>query len=236
MHLCTKRNFNVQAIDNKNISMTIDTKPISIDIAATRAPHANHTIRIKNSHYAGLEQQMDKWKPYEVNFLLGDFNARLLEQLPQECTIIAKHIYRTPTSTIQDLSEQQQQNRELFTEFCLSRKMIPMNTWFDKPSPFLATYRNLNTTQFSRTEIDMNTHAQMDYILINDRWKNAISNITTIQETILTILDADHALLIADVHLKLAQKSETNDNFSCKVTGLPPRPKNMLTICSSSRK
>ena len=113
---------------------------------------------------------MDKWKPYEVNFLLGDFNARLLEQLPQECTIIGKHMYRTPTSTIQDLSEQQQQNRELFTEFCLSRKMIPMNTWFDKPSPFLATYRSLNTTQFNRTEIDMNTHAQMDYILINDRW------------------------------------------------------------------
>ena len=52
---------------------------------------------------------MDKWKPYEVNFLLGDFNARLLEQLPQECTIIGKHMYRTPTSTMQDLSEQQQQ-------------------------------------------------------------------------------------------------------------------------------
>ena len=195
--------INVQAIDNKNISMTIDTKPIPINIAATHAPHANHTIRIKSSHYAGLEQQMDKWKPYEVNFLLGDFNARLLEQLPQECTIIGKHIYRTPTSTIQDLSEQQRQNRHLFTEFCLSRKMIPMNTWFDKPSPLLATYRNVNTTQFNRTEVDMSTHAQMDFILINDRWKNAFSNITTIQET---ILDADHALLIADVHLKLAQK------------------------------
>ena len=37
--------------------------------------------------------------------------------------------------------------------------------------------------------------------------ENAISNITTIQET---ILDSDHALLIADVHLKLAQKKRDN--------------------------
>ena len=55
---------------------------------------------------------MSKWKNHEINIVLGDFNARLMEQLPEETHVIGKHIYRHPTSTIEDLSEQQ--NRQLF--------------------------------------------------------------------------------------------------------------------------
>ena len=205
----------IQATDHQHILMTINTKPISINIAATHAPHANHTTQTKNIHYETLGQHVDKWKPHEVNLILGDFNARLLEQLPQESTIIGKHVYRESSSTIQDLSEPQQQNRHLFTDFCLSRKLIPMNTWFDKPTPLLATYRSVGTQAFNRAEININTHAQMDFILINDRWKNSVHNITPVHET---ILDSDHALLIADVHVKLSQnKTEENERLPAKI-------------------
>ena len=57
------------------------------------------------------------------------------------------------------------------------------------------------------TEFDTNTHAQMDCILINDRWKIPISNIALVHET---ILDSDHALLIPDVHVKLAHKKRVS--------------------------
>ena len=91
---------------------------------------------------------MSKWKNHEINIVLGDFNARLMEQLLEETHVIGKHIYRHPTSTIEDLSEQQQQqNRQLFIDFCMTQQMIPMNTWFEKTTPQLARYRN-TTTQF----------------------------------------------------------------------------------------
>ena len=149
--------------------MTIDTKPIPISIAATDAPHSNHTMRHKNEHYNYLEKKCDEWKPHEMNLCVGDFNARLMEQLPRENTIIGRHTSHTTASNIQDLSEPQKENRHLFTNFCLSRKMIAVNTCYEKLVPLLATYRNPNTTKFNRQAIDASTHAQLDCIRTNDR-------------------------------------------------------------------
>ena len=136
---------------------------------------------------------------------MGDFNARLMEQLPEETHVIGKHIYRHPTSTIEELSEQQRQNRQLFSEFCLTQQMIPMNTWFEKPTPQLATYRAAATTFFDLTRTDTRTHGQLDYILMNEPWKNTIKNVSNIHET---LLDSDHALLIADMQVRLAAKGK----------------------------
>ena len=57
--------------------------------------------------------------------------------------------------------------------------------------------------------------------------ENAISNITTIQKS---ILESDHTLLIADVHLKLAQKNETIKNLSRKNTGPPAESKHAYNL------
>ena len=186
------------------MSLTIGSNPIPINMAATHAPHAHHSLQSKTKRYEELSNQMSTWKNHEINLIVGDFNARLMEQLPQESSVIGKHICRNDSSNIQDLSEQQRQNRDLFAEFCLTRKMIPMNTWFDKPTTDLATSRGVTTTHFDKQIVNPNTHVQLDYILISDRWKNS-KNIKSVQET---ILDSDHALLIADIKIKLANTKQ----------------------------
>ena len=193
----------VCAINNKIMCLRIEATPVCINLAATHAPHAGHSMQNKTQHYELLTQYMSKWKNHEINIVLGDFNARLMEQLPEETHVIGKHIYRHPTSTIEDLSEQQQQNRQLFIDFCMTQQMIPMNTWFEKPTPQLATYRNTTTQFFDLTRVDTRLYGQLDYILINDPWKNAIKNVSNIHET---LLDSDHALLFADMQVRLAVK------------------------------
>ncbi len=154
----------VCAVNNKIICLRVEANPVCINLAATHAPHAGHSVQ-KLTHH------MSKWKNHEINIVLGDFNARLMEQLPEETHVIGKHIYRHPTSTIEELSAQQRQNRQLFSEFCLTQQMIPMNTWFEKPTPQLATYRATATTFLDLTRTDTRTHGQLDYILMNELWK-----------------------------------------------------------------
>ena len=155
----------------------------------TLQPHMSRMLatayNVKGSHYELLSQHLRKCSNHEINIVLGDFNARLSEQLPEETHVIGKHIYRTSTSTLEDLSEQQRQNRQLFVDFCLTHKLIPMNTWFEKPTPKLATYRSTTTTHFDLSGVNTATHAQLDYILINDTWRNSIKNIYNIHETLL---------------------------------------------------
>jgi hypothetical protein len=197
--------FDVCASDSSNIALKIGTRPIRINIAATHVPHAGHSLQRKSSHYELLSQHLRKCSNHEINMVLGDFNARLSEQLPEEAHVIGKHIYRTSTSTLEDLSEQQRQNRQLFVDFCLTHKLIPMNTWFEKPTPKLTTYHSTTTTHLDLSGVNTATHAQLDYILINDTWRNSIKNIYNIHET---LLDSDHALVVADMHVRFASKNK----------------------------
>ena len=195
----------IAATNNKIISLSINDVPIRINILATHAPHAGHTKQDKATHYDSLTQQISGWKRHDINVVMGDFNARLIEQLPGENRSIGKHIYRNDASTIEQLSETQKHNRQLFTEFALTHDLIVMNTWLEKPVHKLATYRGPTTQQFSNHNINTDTHAQMDYIMINDTWKNSIQNVDSIQTT---LLDSDHALIIADLKVKFATKKK----------------------------
>ena len=195
--------IDVSACDNKNIALGVNTSPIAINIAATHAPHAGHNTHRKTNHYDTLSHPVSKWEQHEINIILGDFNARLMEQLPEERQIIGKHIYRQASSSSDDLSEQQRENRQLFTDFCTSQRMVPMNTWFEKATPLLATFRDTSTSLFQLGWVDTATHGQLDYVLVNDTWKNACKDTRCIHET---LLDSDHALMIADMHVQFAAK------------------------------
>ena len=55
----------------------------------------------------------------------------------------------------------------------------------------------------------------MDYILINSAWRNAITNCENIYHT---IINSDHALLIAIVKVKLVtkKKNQIPTNIKCR--------------------
>ena len=55
--------------------------------------------------------------------------------------------------------------------------------------------------------LGIHKYAQMDYILINDLWKNAVTDAWT---TVLNTVVTDHKLMIADVRFKLKKKPPNN--------------------------
>ena len=73
---------------------------------------------------------------------------------------------------------------------------------FQKESARLVTYRNVTRPNFS-APYTTDHYAQLDFVLINQRWKNSITNVeTTLQHSITT----DHKLLVANLSTKLAHK------------------------------
>ena len=74
----------------------------------------------------------------------------------------------------------------------------------------------------------VNKFAQIDYILINRQWGNAVQDVEHIHHT---LLDSDHALLIAKIKVKIADKRkiytktqnkfwDPTDNELCKYNQL----------------
>ena len=72
-----------------------------------------------------------------------------------------------------------------------------------------ATYRNATAPVFDLEQIDSTKFAQIDYVLINSAWRNAVTNVENVHHT---IINSDHALLIATLKVKLATKKKFNTN------------------------
>ena len=142
--------------------------------------------------------------------IAGDFNTRLVERLPGEETHIGPFIYSDGIKNIEMLSPKQLENRIMFMDFIQEHNFIAQNTWFEKPMPSLATYRRLDVPSFT-DEVDLNKFAQMDFILINNKWKNSVKDVyTTLDQPILS----DHKLLICCMTQKLAQSKKNTKQSS----------------------
>ena len=120
---------------------SFDTSPLRMNVIAAYAPHAGKSKNEKLKFYKELNDVFDNISSHEINIILGDFNARLMEQLPHEIDIFGSYIFREDNSTIEQLSEQQQENRQYFAELCQERRLVVMNTMFQKDSARLITYK-----------------------------------------------------------------------------------------------
>ena len=84
------------------------------------------------------------------------------------------------------------------------RNMILLSSTlcFRKTSPI--TYRNVAAPNF-HPPYTLDRYGQLDFILINRKWKNAVTNAESNLQTSVT---TDHKLLVANIRTKLAAKKQ----------------------------
>ena len=128
--------------------------------------------RTKDIFDRDIQTAVSTLPKHEIHIVLGDFNARLLERLPHEQDIIGMHIFREDTSCIDQLSEKQKDHRSRFTTFCQENGYVI--SWYQKSLPKHVTYRNV-AALFFQGPCRTDRYAQLDYVLINRRWKNCTS-------------------------------------------------------------
>ena len=180
-----------------------------LGIVSTYVPQACHTDQeATDKHYHELEDLMDMQYAFSPKLILGDFNARILKALPHETGSIGPFTFGASWADLDLLSQAQLNNRARFVEFCLEKKMVVKNTFFHKPDEQLITYKAVGVQRWL-PPWTLHKYAQMDFILINDKWKNSVTNVFTSH---VHAVDTDHKLLIADIRFKL--KSKKHDFIS----------------------
>lgn len=170
---------------------------INFSLLGTYAPHSGHSTQIKEDFYDTLQSHVEGSN--EVLLVGGDFNARLHHRYPTETDALGPNIFGRGREYLEQVAEKTRENRDLFMDFCRMNSFVVLNTLFDKPLSKQATYREVST-HIGET-ISAEKHAQLDFWLIKDCYKNCCVNVQSRTDL---YLHSDHYPLEAffQLHLK----------------------------------
>jgi hypothetical protein len=179
-------------ISDRLIHLKLNTHPYKLNILQIYAPTADAEDIIINAFYASLLDTLSNISNKEMTIILGDFNAKVGNNSNID-NIVGKY----------GLGIQNERGEKLIS-FCIENKMSIMNTWFQHHPRRLYTW-------ISPGDRHRN---QIDYVLINSRWKSSIHNVKTYPGA---DCGSDHNLLVAKFRLKL-KMIKRHQNKAIKLT------------------
>jgi hypothetical protein len=126
---------------------------------------------------------------------------------------IGKHTFNKQRITIKNQAEGTEINRRMFINFCIANSLSVCNTNFNKPDTKLITYRHPGTQgpPYVRIEGKTQRYETLDYILIEDRWKNGVKDT---ESKIGANIETSHYPLAAKI--KINFRAVTNENTEKK--------------------
>lgn len=77
----------IKSLNNRVMSMKINSTPIPVDIINFYAPHAGHSAQTKMEFYNLARQLTQKIPSHSIKIIVGEFNPRLIEALPHETAL-----------------------------------------------------------------------------------------------------------------------------------------------------
>ena len=108
---------------------------------------------------------------------------------------------------IEKLTEPMRDNRDLMMEMCLTNDLKIVNTMYRKRLENIATYRKRKETEGITGEaIHQDTHEQIDYILVTQRWRNSVTNAESDTQA---NINTDHYPVKATIQVRLRKEINT---------------------------
>ena len=110
--------LDVEQHDNRNIIFVAKLNSGILAITGTHTPHAGASDTQKDSYYNTLKDIHIKYGgKNNIHYLVGDFNARIINRAPAEEHIIGLFYLKDEDCTSDILSDNQKDNRKRFIEF-----------------------------------------------------------------------------------------------------------------------
>ena len=133
---------------------------------------------------------------------------------------------------VQETNQDVWDNRERFVDFVHDNELIVKNTMYTRRNNNRCTYKNKNTGHKGGKSWNTTNYRQVDHILIETRWKNAIYEVWSTPHTCIT---SDHFPVIARLRGQVRQErkkkptgEKTNQDRSLEDHARRPRKKSML--------
>ena len=158
----------------------------NISIFQVYAPTSASTDEELEEFYEKLQAEYDNCHKSDVKVIMGDLNAKVGKyQDSSEQGLIGKH----------GLGERNQRGQHLI-DFCIENELVVTNT----------TFQNHPRRLYTWTSPDGNTKNQIDYIMIEKRWRTSVLACKTLPSA---DCGSDHELLMSVLKLRLKLKKPT---------------------------
>ena len=167
--------------------LKLNATPCNINIITAYAPTSESTEEEIDKFYTELDKTLKETKKEELNVILGDFNAKVGKGIDGE--VVGEFGLGT-----------RNERGEKLVQFCKDNELIIKNTWYQLPA------RRIYTWKAPRDDGENITRNQIDYIIINQRFRNAIVSAKTYPGA---DIESDHNLVLADMKLKLKKIKTT---------------------------
>ncbi|VEN57771.1 unnamed protein product [Callosobruchus maculatus] len=173
----------VTFVPHSDRAMLIKLKshPVDINLIQVYAPTADKTDMDIRNFYNDIKELLRHTKPSEVIIIMGDFNAKIGKGEVEN--VVGKY----------GLGERNTRG-DILVQFCQEENLAIANTWFQLPS------RRLYTWQSPQHNENNTVRNQIDFILINHRYRNGIQGVKAYPGA---DINSDHNPLIGNLHVKL---------------------------------
>ena len=192
------RNYvtDVVTVDERNIAITMHGK-VDFHVISTYAPTAEAADADKDKYYNFIQTLITRHKRNGITIAAGDYNAKL--NTPG--TVIGSGVGHVIFGAGHDGREAPgvDDNRQLLQQLFIRTGTLAANTFYVKTPDKLAAYIH-DKAAATKLPLTKPTFEVVDYILIHQRWRNAIKDINS--DTAAGI-DSDHYPLVADVKVSL---------------------------------
>ncbi|XP_050514333.1 craniofacial development protein 2-like [Diabrotica virgifera virgifera] len=178
---------NFVPVNDRLAILQLNSKPFNVNVIQIYAPTSEKKYdNDVESFYSQLKQTLNNLNRNEITYIIGDFNAKIDQG--RRSDLIGGY----------GLGESNERGDRLY-QFCQEHDMIIANTWFKLHKRRLYTWKGPgdNSLHIIRNQID--------YILVNKRFKNGVKRSTTYPGA---DIGSDHNLLIADIQVKLKKVEE----------------------------
>ncbi|XP_071947472.1 uncharacterized protein [Antedon mediterranea] len=144
------------AVSERVMLVKLQGQPFNISIIVVYAPTADCTDEEIDNFYATLDQAKSQCKSDEINFIMGDLNAKVGQE--QDGNTVGEH----------GMGERNARG-DRWVNWCKAKDMTITNTWFKEPPRRIYTWKSPGDV----------TRNQIDYIAVNSRWKRAVTHAKT---------------------------------------------------------
>ncbi|KAI5724057.1 hypothetical protein M8J76_014882 [Diaphorina citri] len=179
-------------ISERILLIQLEGRPVNINIIQVYAPTLDKPDETVEEMYATINDIMSKLKKNEINILMGDFNSKVGEGKTSDAV--------GPFG----LGERNKRGDALEL-FASTHDMVITNTWFKQPK------RRLYTWKSPQDKPDKVMRNQIDFLLINKRFRNSCVTIRTYPGADIV---SDHNPLVGDFRIRMKKaKKKTMPPF-----------------------
>ena len=203
-----------EQIDGRQMYIKLKSHSNPVTILNTYAPQSKlgdnveERQKVKDDHYQQLTKTSEQIPEAEALFIFGDMNAKLQVRLPEETSIIGKHVFGKGMAGLENANDDTLDNRFRMMDFCQEQGLVVMNTMFEKEKKKQVTRKEL-TTEGWKGPWSEDRYSQMDFCLARSRWKNSVVDVSSKPEL---AFNSDHCLVISTIKIRLKrQPTETNE-------------------------